>query len=247
MTRFTRDPLYRRHRFPAEVFAACDDRRQASILWCGEAGDHARRRASLAPGPEQSGGEFSSTRPTRGEDHEALQVSATSSAFRFHPRPDCQPLSRFPPRYSIRPPSRTASGSLGYLAPNRTSSHRMNQGLTPRSCFQSVKFTVPSEFIQRLEDLEAIRTPTVSQNIASWRAIGGRGERDSNSSYIERLCRQLRNGALHQSQESGVACPRNQRSLRYKRRRSGRGAFRILVSVSPGSGVACPRNQVLSH
>jgi hypothetical protein len=31
-----------------------------------------------------------------GEDHEALQVNATASAFRFHPRPDRQPLSRSP-------------------------------------------------------------------------------------------------------------------------------------------------------
>jgi hypothetical protein len=41
-----------------------------------------------------------------------------------------------------------------------------------------------------------------------------------------------------------VAGPRNQRFLRYQRRRSGRVAFRVLVSISPGSGVACPRNHL---
>jgi hypothetical protein len=114
MTRFTRDPLYRRHRFPAEVIAQVvwlyfrfplslrmvEDMPAArgvivshqTVLRCGETGDHARRRASLAQRPEKSGGEFSSTDPKTGEDHEALQVSATASALRFHPRPDRQPL-----------------------------------------------------------------------------------------------------------------------------------------------------------
>lgn len=100
----------------AKRFAACDDHRQAALLRRGEAGDHARRRASSTQGTEQSGGELPSARTTKGKDHEALQVSATASVFRVHPRPDRKPLSHSPPRYSIRSPSRTANSSLGYLA-----------------------------------------------------------------------------------------------------------------------------------
>lgn len=47
-------------------------------------------------GPEQSSGKVSSTCPTTGEDHEALQVRATASAFRFHPRP------RLPTSFTFR-------------------------------------------------------------------------------------------------------------------------------------------------
>jgi len=54
------------------------------------------------------------------------------------------------------------------------------------------------------------------------------------------LRRQSRNSSLDQSQELGVACPRNQRFLR---RRSGRGAVCVLDPVSPRSGVAPSRNQ----
>lgn len=47
----------------ARICPARHDHRQASILWCGEAGDPTRRRAPFSQGLEQSGGEFSSTYP----------------------------------------------------------------------------------------------------------------------------------------------------------------------------------------
>src|SRR6266403_2226846 len=50
------------------------DHRQAGQLWCGEAGDHARGRASAAQGPEQPGGEQSPADPKARTDHEAFQV-----------------------------------------------------------------------------------------------------------------------------------------------------------------------------
>lgn len=68
-------------------FATCDDHRQAPILWRRKTRYHARRRASLAQGLEQSSREFPSADPKTGEDHKAVQVGTTSSALRFHPRP----------------------------------------------------------------------------------------------------------------------------------------------------------------
>lgn len=44
------------------------------------------------------------------------------------------------------------------------------------------------------------------------------------------------------SQASAIASARNHGFLRHQRRRPGRGAFRILGSISQGSGVALPRN-----
>jgi transposase-like protein len=51
----------------------------------GEAGDHARRRASAAQRSQQPGGEFSSTDATTRADHEALQVTAAGAAVPFQP------------------------------------------------------------------------------------------------------------------------------------------------------------------
>ena len=107
------------------------DHRQASILWCGEAGDHARRRASFAQGPEQSGGEFSSTYPATGEDHEAVQVTAPTSALRLNPRPDRQPLPNSSPRHAISPLSRAARGRDEDVERDRPSSGSLIADLVP--------------------------------------------------------------------------------------------------------------------
>lgn len=64
--------------------AAGDDHRQTSFLRRRKAGSHARRRASFAQRLEQSGGEFSSADPATRADHEALQVTATSTTLRVH-------------------------------------------------------------------------------------------------------------------------------------------------------------------
>jgi transposase-like protein len=54
------------------------------FLWRGKARHHARRRTSITQRPEQPGGEFPSTDSATRTDHEGLQVSPTSPAFRFH-------------------------------------------------------------------------------------------------------------------------------------------------------------------
>src|SRR5271165_4430664 len=69
----------------AGTSASCADHRQAEKLRGGEAGDHARRRASAAQRSQQPGGEFSSTDATTRADHEALQVVAAGAAVPFQP------------------------------------------------------------------------------------------------------------------------------------------------------------------
>ena len=49
--------------------------------------------------------QFPPADPTTRKDHEALQVSAPASAFRLHPRSDCQSLPLSPPRPFILRPS----------------------------------------------------------------------------------------------------------------------------------------------
>lgn len=75
-----------------------------------KARDHAGCRASLPQGVEQSGGEFSAASPAARADHEALQIAATSTTLRLHPRSDRQPVSHPAPRHNLRPSSRTARG-----------------------------------------------------------------------------------------------------------------------------------------
>ncbi|MBX4893485.1 IS6 family transposase [Rhizobium lentis] len=68
----------------ARPFAACDDHRQASILRCGEAGDHARRRASPHKGLNNRA--ENSHQPVRRRE----RITKRFKSARHHP-----------PRYSI--------------------------------------------------------------------------------------------------------------------------------------------------
>ena len=69
-------------------------------------------------GLEQSGGKFAPADPTTGEDHETLQVDATASAFRLHPRSRRQPVPLSPPQPLIVRPPRSAIHRYGDVAPN---------------------------------------------------------------------------------------------------------------------------------
>ena len=69
----------------AGTCTACFDHRQAEKLCRGQAGDHARRRAPSAQGPQQPGGEFPPTDATARADHEAVQVTAAGAEVSCHP------------------------------------------------------------------------------------------------------------------------------------------------------------------
>jgi putative transposase len=58
--------------------ASYANHRQAEKLRRGRAGDHARRRASAAQGPQQLRGEFTLAGTTTRADHETLQVTAAA-------------------------------------------------------------------------------------------------------------------------------------------------------------------------
>jgi hypothetical protein len=79
---------------------ACHDHRQASVLWCSTAGDHAWYRAPVSQRLEQPSREFSSADPTMGTD-QAFQVSRSDTALRLHPRPNRQLF--YIPRHEMHP------------------------------------------------------------------------------------------------------------------------------------------------
>src|SRR3954470_14706362 len=89
---------------------------QAEILWGGEEGDHAGRRAPPAQGAEQPGGKLTPANKATRTPSEAVQVGPTGSAFPVRPRPAQQPLPPAPPPNPCNRLSRRADTRLPGVA-----------------------------------------------------------------------------------------------------------------------------------
>ncbi len=92
--------------------AARHDHGQIALLWRGPQGHDVEGRASPTQRPDQPSGKFASTDAATREDHEAVQIGATSAALLVHSRSGRQSLPPSPPRTSDgeRPPRSSREG-----------------------------------------------------------------------------------------------------------------------------------------